>query len=862
MKGLRKPKRMELFPLTIFPEGGLASSIITTVWVGVFVMCFFNLRYGWVLSGLVVPGYLVPLVIVKPLAAVVIVIEAVTAYLLVWLFSEKLSRGRFPSLFGRDRFMGLILASIASRLFFDGLILPEFAIWMEDNFDRQIDWEDNLQSFGLVIISLLANLFWKPGLARGLFTVTVTIALTFLIVRYGLMEFTNFRISGVYYLYEGLASSILASPKAYIILTLTALIASHYNVKYGWDFSGILIPALIALQWYQPSKILTSFVEALIIYLIARLILKLPIMSNVTLEGGRKLLLFFNISFAWKMAVGWFIVWQGIDVKTTDFFGFGYLLSTLVAIKAHDKDIFPRLARSTLQVSLAGAVLGNIVGFTLSAASSRGLGEDSAANAAALRTSKSPFLNELLVRAIGDAHVRAIRGDGRRLSAQDAQDLAELIELIEEDVPQAAPQFDQRAGGWRLAKVAGERLAIVRDDGAGHEMLLYDPSASRELAIIVPDPTLAPGLGIAALELQRSQNARWLVITAPSPPGFVNERGIASVFEDASDTSHIIVSTAEAGEPSHFDFSNSAARPADVAGLRALLPDLQVRLASEGRGARGHFASLYLSASARRHIAELQLPSSEAADTPSCSMSPAPAQAELRDELEQLAFARYEIAAPLVAGARVGIEPVLARATAQLGGMDVSRCMLGGRPHWSFGASDGSEGNIFLAEGAEPQKAVLSFQNGRSNTPLEFAVAIHESWSGDALFVATRSDSFLRDPQTVFDVTWQEWVRSQEGVEDPLTFQLRARPREAVDYRGSVDVLVAKDRIGPEPEGFDELISSLRVAGLRPETVSNVREQAGMEARPGMSVRYFDGTSERRYAFGWLMIAGMGGAAQ
>ena len=103
---------MDLFPLTIFPEGGLAGSIITTVWVGVFVMCFFNLRFGWVLSGLVVPGYLVPLLIVKPFAAVVITIEAVFAYLIVYLFSQKLAPGRFPSLFGRDRFMGLILSLI------------------------------------------------------------------------------------------------------------------------------------------------------------------------------------------------------------------------------------------------------------------------------------------------------------------------------------------------------------------------------------------------------------------------------------------------------------------------------------------------------------------------------------------------------------------------------------------------------------------------------------------------------------------------------------------------------------------------------------------------------------------------------
>src|SRR3546814_431456 len=126
---------MGIFPLPIFPEGALASSVITTVWVGVFVLCFFNLRFGWVLSGLVVPGYLVPLLIVKPLAAAVILVEAIQTYLLVWLFSEKLSRGRYPSLFGRDRFMGLILASILVRLIMDGLVLPEVAGWLEQNFD-------------------------------------------------------------------------------------------------------------------------------------------------------------------------------------------------------------------------------------------------------------------------------------------------------------------------------------------------------------------------------------------------------------------------------------------------------------------------------------------------------------------------------------------------------------------------------------------------------------------------------------------------------------------------------------------------------------------------------------------------------
>ncbi|MEL6876523.1 MAG: poly-gamma-glutamate biosynthesis protein PgsC/CapC [Pseudomonadota bacterium] len=849
---------MELFPLTIFPEGGLAGSIVTTVWVGVFVMCFFNLRYGWVLSGLVVPGYLVPLLIVKPFAALVISVEAVLAYLIVWLFSEKIAPGRFPSLFGRDRFMGLILASIAVRLSFDGFLLPEFSIWLEDNFDRRIDWENNLQSFGLVVISLMANQFWKPGLARGLFVATVTIGLTYLIIRFGLMEVTNFRISGVYYLYEGLASSILASPKAYIILTLTALIASHYNVKYGWDFSGILIPALIALQWYQPTKILTSFGEAIIIYCVARMILQLPFMANVTLEGGRKLLLFFNISFAWKMALGWFIIWQGIEVKTTDFFGFGYLLSTLIAIKAHDKDIFPRVARSTLQVSLAGAVLGNFIGFTLSAATARAPWNDGQAQAESVQWDSSPQLNALVVNAVGDAHARAVRGVAQPLSAESRDTLRRLVELIEEGVPEIAPEFTQRASGWRLLRVEDGRLAIIRDDDKGSELLLFDPEASRSEAIMLPDPTAMPGLANAALALQRNQDARWLVLAAPSPRSGVADQGVAEIFRDATETAHIVLSAAEDGAQSSFAFADAAAASADVAALRRLIPDLRVELAGEGLGARGDYAELRMSEASLRKIASRTVPSPTSGQPATCRLSRHPANKTGWNSLPQLAYARFEIAAPMIAKVRGGKAPLVASAAAKLAGMDIKRCRFGSKVHWSLSARDRDEGNIFLVEGQEPQKAVLTFENSRGVLPARIGAAVHGKWGSNALFVANRSDSFLRDPHTIFDVTWQEWVRSQEGLEDPMIFQLRARPREAIDYRKGVDVLLAKDRIGPAQESFSELISSLRNAGLRAETVTNSQSQAGMEARPGMSVRYLDGTSGRRYAFGWLMFPGIG----
>ena len=103
---------LDIFPLQIFPQTSLASSVVTTVWVGVFVVAFFNLRFGWVLSGLVVPGYLVPLLISKPWAAGVVLFEGMLTYWLVWLYSEYFSKfGKWGNLFGRDRFFALFLVS-------------------------------------------------------------------------------------------------------------------------------------------------------------------------------------------------------------------------------------------------------------------------------------------------------------------------------------------------------------------------------------------------------------------------------------------------------------------------------------------------------------------------------------------------------------------------------------------------------------------------------------------------------------------------------------------------------------------------------------------------------------------------------
>lgn len=352
-------------PMALFPES-LASSVTTTVWIGVMVAVFFTLRFGWNLSGLVVPGYMTPLLLVKPLSAGVVFVEGIVTYLLVHGFSERCSRyGWWSSLFGRDRFFGLVLVSVAVRLVGDGWLWPVVGELWNDYFQADFDYRSDLHSFGLIVVSLIANQFWKTGLRGGWIPIFATVGLTYLIVRYGLMEFTNFSIGNLGYTYDDLAASLLATPKAYIVLLITAFLASRMNLYYGWEFNGILIPSLLALQWYQPEKILTSFLEAFLILGLARLLLRMPAIARLHLEGPRQLLFFFNLGFGYKLALGWLVPLAWPTAPITDIYGFGYMLTTLIAMRIHDKEIAARLTRATLQTSLVAVGIASLAGFLL-----------------------------------------------------------------------------------------------------------------------------------------------------------------------------------------------------------------------------------------------------------------------------------------------------------------------------------------------------------------------------------------------------------------------------------------------------------------------------------------------------------------
>ena len=352
------------FVLALFPAGsGLGQSVITTVWVGTAVVCLLNLRFGFPLTGLVVPGYIVPLLIISPTSAAVIIIEAIVVFG-VMRFSANYLMERFgySEMFGRDRFFAIILISILVRVCMDTLFWPIIADQLSQ-WDITFDYASQLYSLGLIIIALTANVMWNGGFKYGLKVTFIQLFITYILVRFVLMPFTNFSIANLGIMYEAVAASIIAAPKAYIILVITAFLASRANLKYGWEFNGIMLPALLALQLTQPSKILTSFIETAVILAVGGSLIHFTRLKHAHIEGARLLMLFFTIGFIFKLILNYIVVWFFPTVKVTDTFAFGYMLATLLALKIYQKNALGLVLRATFQTSVVGGSLAIIVGF-------------------------------------------------------------------------------------------------------------------------------------------------------------------------------------------------------------------------------------------------------------------------------------------------------------------------------------------------------------------------------------------------------------------------------------------------------------------------------------------------------------------
>ncbi|MES2858454.1 MAG: poly-gamma-glutamate biosynthesis protein PgsC/CapC [Pseudomonadota bacterium] len=493
--------------LHIFPAQALDSSVITTVWVGLCVITLLNLRFGTTLAGLVVPGYLVPLLLVKPVSALVIWVEAIVTYLLARLLADHLMRRTGGcTMFGRDRFFALLLVSVFVRVVSDGWLLPALGRTLIAQ-GLVFDYHNNLYSFGLVIIALTANQMWNGGLARGTGTFLLYVGLTYGIVRGLLIPFTNFDIAGLGFVYEGISSDILASPKAYLILLATAFIASRMNLHYGWEFSGILIPALLALQWFQPTKLLISLLEAALIFGLGHAALRLPVFRRMNMEGSRLLLLFFSVGYLYKLGLGFALTWLAPSVKASDFFAFGYLLSTLLAVKMHQKQITWQISRTTVQTSLMGLAVASLVGYGLTLAWP-GAGR---ANAAVVAQSEpipegAPLPEQLATRR------RALYASDRHPAALvfTPADLGYFGEGVRALVAyRKAPRPDRleaarlalARGGFAMEWAGGWLVVRDKDPGRGAGIYALNMRPRTTLAVAVPAPLDEPGTFEASVHL-------------------------------------------------------------------------------------------------------------------------------------------------------------------------------------------------------------------------------------------------------------------------------------------------------------------------------------------------------------------------
>jgi hypothetical protein len=352
---------MHAWSFPIFPTNGLDRSLHAPVMIGLVFVSFFTETYGWTYAGLVVPGYLAATLVVAPFTALLVLFESVLTHACVAstarIVPEKTAA--WSTAFGRERFFLYVVIAIIVRLFVEGTFVP----WATHRFGLTHSRE--LYSVGLVLVPLVANVFWSSGIWHSGPRLLVMTGLTYFCTTQLLLRFTNFSLSRFMVANESVALHFLDTPKAYILLLVGAMLGARGNVKYGWDYNGILVPALLAVAWYEPIRLLGTMLEAVFIYLLARFLASVPPFSRVALVGPRRTLFVGVLGFFVKFVLGHALVRLAPTVELVDYLGFGYILPSLLAVKMWSKLRIGIVVMPTLQVSLMAFFVGNALGFSL-----------------------------------------------------------------------------------------------------------------------------------------------------------------------------------------------------------------------------------------------------------------------------------------------------------------------------------------------------------------------------------------------------------------------------------------------------------------------------------------------------------------
>ncbi len=344
---------------SLFPEQALDASIITPVLIGLLLLFLATEFFGWVFVGYVVPGYLAAVFLTFPESGLAIVIESILTYIIVIGISEGGAKARlWARFFGRERFLLFVYVSVVVRLIMEAVVFARLTVFIQSV--TGLSLSNQFFSIGLVLVPLLANSFFKIGLARGLLQSGLITLLTYAVLTYMLIPYTNLNLSKFELTYENLVLDFTASPKLYIILLTGALLASSYNLRYGWDYNGIMMPALLAIAFFMPAKVLSTCGEAIIVAFVFYLLTKLPLIKDLNFGGGRKIVAVFFVGYVLK----WILASYFPAIPTmsvTDFFGFGYLLPSLIGVKILQKRSAFQVLLPTLNAAVYSIILGSLI---------------------------------------------------------------------------------------------------------------------------------------------------------------------------------------------------------------------------------------------------------------------------------------------------------------------------------------------------------------------------------------------------------------------------------------------------------------------------------------------------------------------
>ncbi|MBN1295795.1 hypothetical protein JXA80_03380, partial [bacterium] len=515
----------------------MANSVIPPVFTGLAFSTFFAETLGWNFSGLIVPGYLAPILVVRPFSGIVIIVEALLTYIILRILADGFSRlGIWTRFFGQDAFFALLCISILVKCTIEGPLQPVIGSVLARIIPGEFDFRHELHSTGLIIVPLMANIFWRHGLRRNVIPTATNIILTFLFLKFILIPYTNFSVNRFELMYSKMAVNFEESARFYVILLIGAALATHNKYKFGWSYHGMLIPALLGIAWLTPLKIVTTFVEAILILTLGLILVKSRLMRNLTVEGPRKLLLLFGIGFLLKMIVGFTLQGSTPGFNAMDIYGFAYILPALLAMEMWPGRKLIQVSRVTLQTSFIAALFGIGICTGLQAISPEVFKapepvkekevSDGQPRIRKIEANLVPWLeSELAGRMSWGVH-----HDGlalKTLKAMDNDLLTPLIRGIAGDTPVNA---DRRVTFDRILRRTGFELIELHDpsDRNCYFVLTETPPIhyrgvyvfrtghTRPIAIQVPQPQAEPGTLPIGINLFQAQDARALLISGSS----------------------------------------------------------------------------------------------------------------------------------------------------------------------------------------------------------------------------------------------------------------------------------------------------------------------------------------------------------